>query len=242
MRPVGSCLALALCLPCPRRPHPLVFLLLSRRVSAEQAEGAGSELGIVPLRPPRGGQALRWALVPPPPATPWQMETSKGTVAKLSDVLPKVSDTSSLASLPKEASSQISMVSMTSSARTPVLAVPGEPSSATLEFKARWLLSQAHVHKTKRTLSEALLPFTLLPDIRLRSSAPAVLLGQPPPLEQTHWSQSKVLDLGPIDALNFFCQQHRTQQGSPQEEAARHSPSLAAPELDAVVPQPRDRP
>lgn len=169
------------------------------------------------------------------------METLKGTVAKLSDVLPKVSDTSSLSSAPKEASSQISMVSVTSSTRTPSLAVPGEASLATLEFKAQWLLSQAHVHKTKRTLSEALLPFTLLPDVRLRSSAPAVLPDQPLPLEQTHWSQSKVLDLEPIDALNFFCQQYRAQQGSPQEEFVRHSLSPAAPELNAVVPQPRDR-
>lgn len=238
MRPVGSCLALAVCLPCPWRPHLAVFLLPSGRVSAE---GAGSEPGIAPLRPPGGGQALRWALVPPPPPTPRQMETLKGTVAKLSDVLPKVSDTSSLSSAPKEASSQISMVSVTSSTRTPSLAVPGEASLATLEFKAQWLLSQAHVHKTRRTLSEALLPFTLLPDVRLRSSAPAVLPDQPLPLEQTHWSQSKVLDLEPIDALNFFCQQYRAQQGSPQEEFVRHSLSPAAPELNAVVPQPRDR-
>lgn len=174
------------------------------------------------------------------------METVKGTVAKLSDMLPKVSDTSLLTSPSKEASSQISMVSVTSSARTPSLAVPGEPSLATLEFRAQWLLSRVHINKAKRTLSEALLPFVLLPDIRLRSSAPAVLLDQPLSLEQTHWSQSKMLDLGPIDALNFFCQQYLAQQGSPQEEPVCHSPSPAATlelsELNAVAPQPRDRP
>lgn len=168
------------------------------------------------------------------------METSKGMVAKLSDALPEVSGTSSLASASKEASSQISMVSVTSSTRTPSLAVPGEPSLVTLEFKVQWPLSQAYIRKARRTLSEALLPFVLLPDIRLRSSAPAVLPDQPLPLEQTHWSQSKMLDLEPIDALNFFCQQYRAQQGSPQEEPVRHSRSPAQ-ELNAVVPQPRDR-
>nr|KAF6405897.1 WD repeat domain 97 [Rousettus aegyptiacus] len=141
----------------------------------------------------------------------------------------------------QEASSQISMVSVTSSTRTPSLAVPGEPSLVTLEFKVQWPLSQAYIRKARRTLSEALLPFVLLPDIRLRSSAPAVLPDQPLPLEQTHWSQSKMLDLEPIDALNFFCQQYRAQQGSPQEEPVRHSRSPAQ-ELNAVVPQPWDRP
>lgn len=161
-------------------------------------------------------------------------------------MLPKVSDTSVLSFPSEETLSQISTVSrapthisMTSSLQswTPSLVV--SPEEAAVESQMEQRLSQMHTWHTYRTLSETLTSFSSVPDIHLRSSAPDALPGHPLPLEQTEWSQSKMLDLGSVDALNFFCEQQRAQQpSSPQKEA--EGPSLRPHTLvpNAVVPQP----
>ncbi|KAK2095221.1 WD repeat-containing protein 97 [Saguinus oedipus] len=75
--------------------------------------------------------------------------------------------------------------------------------------------------------------FCLKPKARLRPAGPAELPGEPLPLEETDWSHSQLLDLGAIDALNFFCEQLRVQPWSAIQEDAAHS---YPPGLDSAVP------
>uniref|UniRef100_A0A8C0I3G3 WD repeat domain 97 n=1 Tax=Balaenoptera musculus TaxID=9771 RepID=A0A8C0I3G3_BALMU len=151
----------------------------------------------------------------------------------------------------KEALSQISMVSgatvhisvMPSSiSRTPSPVVsPGEPDSAALESQAQQTLAQMRFGRTRRALSETLTHFCPLPEAHLRSSAPAALPDELLPLEQTNWSQSKMLDLGPIDALNFFCEKQRARQQGPLQEEPKTLPPCPLPRRPSmVVPQPRE--
>ncbi|XP_025121392.2 WD repeat-containing protein 97 isoform X5 [Bubalus bubalis] len=177
-----------------------------------------------------------------------QMETMQLSVAKMSEVLPKVSETSGLHPPSKEALLQISMlsgaaghVSVTSSnvSQTPSLVVSaGVSDLTTLEPQAQQTLPQLHFARTRRALSETLTHFCLQPEVVLRSSAPAILPHEMPPhempphgmlphemlphemlpLAQMVWSQSKMLDLGPIDALNFFCEQQCIRQQGPLPE------------------------
>ncbi|XDB57327.1 hypothetical protein AB1E18_010772 [Capra hircus] len=92
----------------------------------------------------------------------------------------------------------------------------------------------------------------LQPEV-LRSSAPAILPHEMPPREmpphemlplaQMVWSQSKMLDLGPIDALNFFCEQQRIRQQGPLPEEPYSPPPGPAPPPKVrgmVVPQSLD--
>nr|XP_058899361.1 WD repeat-containing protein 97 [Kogia breviceps] len=151
----------------------------------------------------------------------------------------------------KEALSQISMVSgatvhisvMPSSiSQTPSPVVsPGEPDLAALESQAQQTLAQMSFGQTRRcALSEILMHFCPLPEAHLRSSAPAAE-DEPLSLEQTNWSQSEMLDLGPIDALNFFCAQHRARQQGPLQEEPKSPPPRPPPRRPSmVVPQPRE--
>ncbi|KAK2494974.1 hypothetical protein MC885_002942 [Smutsia gigantea] len=182
-----------------------------------------------------------------------QKEVLQPSVAKLSEMLPKVSEASAPLPPPKEALSQTSMasgtpfhISVTPSVHswTPSLVVsPGQPDAATPEPQAQQMLSHLHVQKTRRVLSEILLYFHSLPEIHLRSSVLATPPDEPLPLEQTDWSQSRMLDLGPIDALNYFCQHQAQQQVSLQEPESLHprpSPCPLVP--NTVVPQPWNHP
>ncbi|KAF3822837.1 hypothetical protein GH733_008211 [Mirounga leonina] len=189
------------------------------------------------LCPGLGGTVHR--LLPP------QTEHLQPSVAKLSEMLPKVSQTSVFPSPPKETLSRISglagspHVSGTPSVRSRVPS-PGELNLAVLESGAKPMPSPARLQRTRRALSEALLHFCPS-EVHLRSSAPAALQGDPLLLEQTDWSRSQMLDLGPIDALNFFCEQQRArQQGLPREELERLRLSPCPPESNTVLPQPRD--
>lgn len=168
-------------------------------------------------------------------------------------MLPRVPEASAPLPPPKEAMSQISMasgapvhISVTPPVHswTPSLVVsPGEPDAAAPEPPAQQMLSHTHVQKTRRTLSETLLCFSSLPETHLRSSVPAALPDKPLPLDQTDWPQSRMLDLGPIDALNYFCQQQQQarQQVSLQEpESLCPRPGPRPLEPDTVVPQPWD--
>uniref|UniRef100_A0A8C2RHY0 WD repeat domain 97 n=1 Tax=Capra hircus TaxID=9925 RepID=A0A8C2RHY0_CAPHI len=161
-----------------------------------------------------------------------------------------------------QALSQISMlsgaaghVSVTSSniSQTPSLVVsPGVSDLTTLEPQAQQTLAQLHFARTQRALSETLMRFCLQPEV-LRSSAPAILPHEMPPREmpphemlplaQMVWSQSKMLDLGPIDALNFFCEQQRIRQQGPLPEEPYSPPPGPAPPPKVrgmVVPQSLD--
>ncbi|XP_072806085.1 WD repeat-containing protein 97 isoform X4 [Vicugna pacos] len=174
-----------------------------------------------------------------------QMETLQPSVAKLSEILPQVSETSAPLPPAKEGLSQTSMasgatvhISVTPSVRSwmPSLVVsPGEPDVAALESQAQQMPPQTRFRQTRRTLSETLIHFC---------SSPTALLDEPLLLEQMDWSQSKVLDLGPIDALNFFCKQQQVrQQGHQQEDPGSPRPALRPRPQgpSTVVPELRDR-
>uniref|UniRef100_G3U3E2 Uncharacterized protein n=1 Tax=Loxodonta africana TaxID=9785 RepID=G3U3E2_LOXAF len=109
---------------------------------------------------------------------------------------------------------------------------------------------QLSTRRTRRTLSDSLQAFCVVPEACTRFSAPAALQGLPLPLplEQTDWSRSQLLDLGYIDMLNFFCErQLERHQSSPLEEAEPERPSslvpvpVPVPVPSTVVPQPLDR-
>ncbi|XP_046930279.1 WD repeat-containing protein 97 [Lynx rufus] len=182
-----------------------------------------------------------------------QMESLQpSVVAELSEVLPKVSRTSALYPPPKEAPSQISVlsgspfhVSVTPSAHSwaPSLVVsPGELDLATLGSQAQRMLPPMCFRRTRRTLSETLRHFCPSSEVHLHPSVPTALPDKPLPLEQTDWSQSQMLDLRPIDALNFFCEQQRARQQSRlQEEPESPCLSLRPPVPNTVLPQPWDR-
>lgn len=168
-----------------------------------------------------------------------QVEALQPSVAKLSDVLPKVSETA-LSQIPSGALAHLSVPpsarssTLSTSSWTPSqLVLPRELGSTALDPHTQQLIS---ISRTHRTLSESLMPFSSVPDIHVRSSAPDALPERPPPLELTDWSRSKMLDLGPIDALNLFCEQQR-RSCLLEEAGGQRTPRLPP---NAVVPQPRD--
>eukprot|EP00070_Physeter_catodon_P049665 XP_028356559.1 WD repeat-containing protein 97 [Physeter catodon] len=209
-------------------PSPGIFLRLPRRESGvgSQAWSQGQHLS-----------GLHWP-------TPQQMETVPPAVAKLSEMLPEVSETSALHPPSKEALSQVPVVSGAtvhiSVTPSPVVS-PGEPDLAALEPQAQQRLAQTRFGQTRRrALSEILRHFCPWPEAHLRSSAPAAE-DEPLSLEQTDWSQSEMLDLGPIDALNFFCEQRRARQQGPLQEEPKSPPPRPPPRRPSmVVPQPRE--
>lgn len=209
---VRPCLALD-----PR--HPPSQSCLSQDLPASSWEGAaaGSSWSPEPHPdpPPR--------LLPPPPQT----EALQPTFAKLSEVLPKVSET---------VLSQISSMPSVHSAVASQLALPRALGSVALDHQVQHLTSQSSLWHTHHMLPESLTPFFSLPDIHVRSSEPDAMPDYLPLLEQTDWSRSKMLDLESIDALNFFCEQQR--RSLLQEEAVAQRPYILPP--NAVVPQPRD--
>lgn len=180
---------------------------------------------------------------------PPQMESLQPSVAKLSEMLPRVCEPSAPAPSPKEVLSQVSVLSWSPHESVmpsvpswaPSLVVsPGKLDLATLESPAKKVLSPMHFTPTRRMLSETLLHFSLS-EGRLSSSVPTTLREEPLPLEQTDWSRSQMLDLGPIDALNFFCEQQRVrQQRFLQEERQGLHPSPSPLVPNTVLPQPLD--
>lgn len=162
-------------------------------------------------------------------------EDLQPSVARLSDMLPKVSETA----LSQASSEHLSHLSLPPSARSSMLSVSWTPSQLVLPRERSPGASEPQPHvpvapRSRRTLSESLVPFSTVPDIYVRSSAPDALPERPLPLEQTDWSRSKMLDLGPIDALNLFLEQQR--RSYLQEEAWALGPPPGPP--NAVVPQP----
>lgn len=177
------------------------------------------------------------------------MESLQPSVAKLSEMLPRVCEPSAPTPSPKEVLSQVSVLSGSPHESVmpsvpswaPSLVVsPGKLDLATLESPAKKVLSPMHFTPTRRMLSETLLHFSRS-EGRLSSSVPTILREEPLPLEQTDWSRSQMLDLGPIDALNFFCEQQRVrQQRFLQEERQGLHPSPSPSVPNTVLPQPRD--
>nr|KAF6276977.1 WD repeat domain 97 [Pipistrellus kuhlii] len=162
-----------------------------------------------------------------------EVEDLQPSVARLSDVLPKVSETAL-----SQVSEPLAHLSVPPSpARSSTLSVSWTPSQLVLRRGQGPAAPepQARPRRSRRTLSESLVPFCTVPDIYVRSSAPDALLERPLPLEQTEWSRSKILDLGPIDALNLFCELKR--RSYLQEEAWALRPPRVPP--NAVAPQPR---
>ncbi|XP_066120990.1 WD repeat-containing protein 97 [Saccopteryx bilineata] len=225
MRPLGSQLTLALRHLSSRAPASLRHLPAPSWMGVHSRVQLGSRNSI-----------LHWS--PPPQVETLQRSAAK---SKLSKVLLTVSETSELPPLSEGARALTSTVSgapVHVSARplarswmpSPV-ASPGEPGSAAWESRP--------VRRTRRALSEILLPFSSLPEVYPRLSAPDRLLGHLLPLEEMEWSQSKILDMVPIDALNFFCEQQRARRPSSlQEEPESLRLSPRSPVRNAVLPQP----
>ncbi|KAM5315107.1 WD repeat-containing protein 97 [Glossophaga mutica] len=176
-----------------------------------------------------------------------QTETLQPSVAKLSEMLSKVSETSVLSPRSKETLSPISTVSgapiyicVTSSFHS------GTPSLVTSpgESQTHGLLSPKHVWHTRRTLSQSLTPFSSLAEVRLPSLESDALPKHPLLLEQTDWSHSKIMDLEPIDALNYFCELQRVRRLNSLRVEQTESSGLIprTPGPNAVVPQPRPHP
>ncbi|XP_035132365.1 WD repeat-containing protein 97 isoform X2 [Callithrix jacchus] len=116
-----------------------------------------------------------------------------------------------------------------------VVVSPVELHSLAPELQANRTLASVHSWGTRRMLSEMLQSFCPKSKAYLRPAGPAELPGEPLPLEETDWSHSQLLDLGAIDALNYFCEQLRVQPWSAIRKEAAH---LYPPGLDSVVAAP----
>ncbi|XP_040847520.1 WD repeat-containing protein 97 [Ochotona curzoniae] len=91
---------------------------------------------------------------------------------------------------------------------------------------------------TKHTLSDTLQSFCGASGARPHLLGPPAATPLPlPPLERTQWSRTQVLDLGCVDALNYFCEQQRANQLILLWEEAQR---LRSPAPNAVGRQPRD--
>ncbi|XP_017738866.1 PREDICTED: LOW QUALITY PROTEIN: WD repeat-containing protein 97 [Rhinopithecus bieti] len=167
---------------------------------------------------------------------------------KLEDMIQQLQETPSQTSVVSGAPTRASVVPLGTSwspsgisgrlsqvSEVPLMVVsPAEPPSLSPELQAQRTLAPTRSWGTRQlrlgVLSETLKSFCLEPEAGLSPAGPAQLPEEPPLLEETDWSHSQLLDLGPIDALNFFCQQLRArrqrarQQSSLQEEAAHSRP------------------
>ncbi|XP_057593011.1 LOW QUALITY PROTEIN: WD repeat-containing protein 97 [Hippopotamus amphibius kiboko] len=105
------------------------------------------------------------------------------------------------------------------------------------QLQVQHVLAQMRFGRSRRALSETLTHFRPSLEAHSRSSAPAAPPDGPLPLERTDWSRSKMLDLGPIDALNVFCRRQRR----PGQEPPESPPPAPPPQGPRVVPpRPRD--
>lgn len=130
------------------------------------------------------------------------------------------------------------MVSPVPSVLEPVL-------SSMLDLRAASIKAHSRMRSTKRVFADTLQAFCSVIQDNLRVPvSPAVKKG-PPPLEETEWSHSQILDLFYIDVLNFFCEKHRTRQQSlleeEEEEERLHVARLSQLRPNVVVRPPRDR-
>ncbi|KAG8515425.1 WD repeat-containing protein 97, partial [Galemys pyrenaicus] len=192
-----------------------------------------------------------------------QVEMLPPSAAKLSDMLPRVSQPLALPPPPTETPSQMSVAAGTpmhipvtpsihSGAPSNIWASPtedsaGEPHLAIPKPQAQLRLPALRPWPTRHRLSEILLPFSSLPEVLPRASAPAVLPEAPLPLERTEWSQAQWVDLSAIDALNLFCEQQRSRLWASQQEEPEGLSLLSDRGLrflqkpKAVLPQPPQR-
>lgn len=154
-------------------------------------------------------------------------------------LLPALS-TSWLRSRASEVSLRIQelMVSPVPSLLEPVL-------SSMLDLQAASIKAHSRMRSTKRVLADTLQAFCSVIQDNLRVPVPAAVKKGPPPLEETEWSHSQILDLFYIDVLNFFCEKHRTQQQclleEEEEEEHLHVSRLSQLRPNIVVRPPRDR-
>ncbi|XP_047641422.1 WD repeat-containing protein 97 isoform X5 [Phacochoerus africanus] len=249
-------LAPALALPPGLSPTPQLPVCHRRESGGVVSGWRGGSTSPASLRGGGGRGRFHPGQDTPSPGSLPQTEAWQPSVAKLSEMLPKIA-----LPPPKGAPPPMSMLSGTTAhvsvtpsvhsgtpssiSWTPARVVsPGELDSAAPEAQAQQMRPQRSSGRSRRALSETLVHFRPFPEVHPWSSAPAALLDEPLPLEQTDWSRSKMLDLGPIDALNFFCEQQRArQQGVLQGEfeRPRRPPRLHPRGPNTVVPQPRDR-
>ncbi|XP_035582979.1 LOW QUALITY PROTEIN: WD repeat-containing protein 97 [Zalophus californianus] len=237
------CLALYLCLMgpllSPNPPFLGIILLLPRKESAARSQAWGP------------GQPLPWAWGHCPLAassTDGALAAFRGQVVRdAAQGLPDLGVSISSQGDPVADFSARWVTSCLKGTLSPFLGtlpcgLTRELNLAVLESGAKPMPSPTHLRRSKHALSEAP-PHFCPSEVHAPSSAPAALLEESLPLAQTDWSRSQMLDLGPIDALNFFCEQQRArlEQGFPQEELETLRPSPRPPESNTVLPQPRDR-
>ena len=128
---------------------------------------------------------------------------------------------------------------------SPVPSVLEPVLSSMLDLRAASIKAHSRMRSTKRVFADTLQAFCSVIQDNLRVPvSPAVKKG-PPPLEETEWSHSQILDLFYIDVLNFFCEKHRTRQQSlleeEEEEERLHVARLSQLRPNVVVRPPRDR-
>ncbi|XP_038199907.1 WD repeat-containing protein 97 [Arvicola amphibius] len=117
--------------------------------------------------------------------------------------------------------------------------------SSMLDIRSASIKAHSRMRSTKRVFADTLQAFCSVIQDNLRVPVTAAVKKGPPPLEETEWSHSQILDLFYIDVLNFFCERHRTwQQGlleEEEEEERLHVSRLSQLRPNIVVRPPRDR-
>lgn len=173
------------------------------------------------------------------PAVSASMEPPREVSSQTSLVSGAVLSTSWQPSRASEVSLRIQelMVSPVSSLLEPML-------SSMLDLRTASIKTHSRMWSTKRVLADTLQAFCSVSQDNLRVPVPTAVKKGPPPLEETDWSHSQILDLFHIDVLNFFCEKHRTrQQNLLEEEEEEHLQASRLSRLwpNIVVRPPRDR-
>ncbi|XP_051045165.1 WD repeat-containing protein 97 [Phodopus roborovskii] len=180
-----------------------------------------------------------------------QMNNLEQSVASVSLEPPReVSSQASLISgapLPALSTSWIPSRASEVSLRVQELVVSPVPSSveplvSTLDLQAASTKAHSRIRPTKRVLADILQIFCS--EDHLHVPMPTAVKRGPPPLEETEWSHSQMIDLFHIDVLNLFCEKQQAhQQSLMEEEEQGHIPGSRLGQLrpNIVVPPPRDR-
>lgn len=118
-----------------------------------------------------------------------------------------------------------------------------EPMLSMLDLQAASFKAHSRMRSSRRVFADTLQAFCSAIQDDLSVPVSAAVKKGPPPLEETEWSHSQILDLFYIDVLNFFCEKHQTQWQSllEEEEEHLHVSHLSQLQPNIVVRPPRDR-
>ncbi|KAL6081290.1 hypothetical protein STEG23_037571 [Scotinomys teguina] len=173
-----------------------------------------------------------------------QMNTLEKSVASVSAEPPR--EVSSQASLTSGAPLSASSTSQASEVSLHIQELMVSPVVSTQELQTVSTKAHSWMWPTKRLLNVVLLAISSMTEEYVPAPVPTAVKKGPPPLEETEWSRSQLVDLFHIDVLNFFCEKSWAQQRGlivEKEEEEEHldvSP-LGQLEPNSVVRPPRDR-